>query len=163
MLDLQRATDWRIDRTRSTVGFRVRHFGVATVRGTFASCSARLECRDGELHVDGQVDVASVATGDEIRDGRLRDEFFHVAEHPSIALRAHGAERLIGDLTIHGVTRRVVLSAEIEPLGDALHVHARGTLRRSDFGLEWDALRQAGRLLVADEVKVVADVVFTPV
>jgi polyisoprenoid-binding protein YceI len=59
---------WRIDRTRSTVGFRIRHFGVATVRGHFQSFDARIEAGEHGLRVDGHVDVASVDTGNQIRD-----------------------------------------------------------------------------------------------
>lgn len=158
MLELHRVTNWRIDRTRSTVGFRIRHFGIATVRGEFTSFAAELQRGDG-LTVEGHVDVASVETGDEVRDQRLREEFFDAARFPAITLRATGDGRLVGELTIRDVTRPVVLSLDMEQLdAETLHACARGTLRRSDFGLDWDALKQAGRLLVADEVRIVADV-----
>lgn len=155
--------EWRVDRARSAVVFRTRHFGVATVRGRFGSFDGRLEASDGRVSVVGRVDVASVDTGHEIRDGRLRSEFFDAERHPAISLTARGARRdrrLAGELTIRGVTRPVELSLTVAPDRDgAVRVRAEGRIRRSDFGLEWDALRQAGRLLVADEVRVRADVV----
>ncbi len=152
-----------MDGARSEIGFRVRHFGVATVRGSFQSFACRLEARDGELQLAGHVDAVSVDSGNEIRDARLRSEFFDAEHHPEISLHARlKRRRVIGELTIRGVTRPVQLELRTEALDEAtLRLRADGRIRRSDFGLEWDALCQAGRLLVGDEVRVVADVVVT--
>lgn len=110
---------WRADRSRSAVGFRVRHFGVAAVRGQFESFACSLLS-----HAD--------ATG----------------------------RRMLGELTIRGVSRPVELELTVDADQDELlRLRATGTIRRSDFGLEWEALREAGRLLVADEVRLLADVV----
>ena len=154
---------WRVDRSRSTVGFRVRHFGVAAVRGQFDSFACRVLAGDGELRVEGRVDVASVQTGNAIRDRRLRSEFFDTESHPAISLLAnadaHGG-RVLGELTIRGVSRPVELELTVDADQDeVMRLRAGGTIRRSDFGLEWEALREAGRLLVADEVRLLADVV----
>jgi polyisoprenoid-binding protein YceI len=155
---------WRIDRSRSTIAFRVRHFGVATVRGHFESFACRLEADDDGLRVEGDVDVGSVDTGHGIRDARLRSEFFDVERHAAISLRASAAagdRRLAGELTIRGVTRPIELALTVDVDRDGTaRLCGDGSIRRSDFGLEWDALRQAGRLLVADEVRLRADVVF---
>jgi polyisoprenoid-binding protein YceI len=155
---------WRLDRSQSTVAFRVRHFGVATVRGRFDSFACRLEADEDGLRVDGHVDVGAVATGNDIRDDRLRSEFFYAERYPAISLRGIIAEddsRLAGELTIRGVTRPIELALTVDEDDDgALRVRADGSIRRSDFGLEWEALRNAGRLLVADEVRLRADVVF---
>ena len=157
---------WRVDRSRSTIRFDVRHFGVATVHGRFESFAGRLESRDGELQVDAQVDVASVGTGNRIRDARLRSEFFDAERHPASSLRASCSAtvgRLVGELTIRGVTRPVELTMTIRPdRARAVHVRAEGSIRRSDYGLDWGALREADRLLVADGVRMTADVVLTP-
>lgn len=153
---------WRVDGSRSTVGFSVRHFGVATVAGRFGSFAGRLEAGEGELRVEGTVDVASVDTHNAIRDARLRAEFFDAALHPAITLRASGRERLDGEVTIRGVTRPVALVVRAREKADGtVRVWASGTIRRSDFGLDWEALRDARRLLVADEVKLMADAVLT--
>jgi polyisoprenoid-binding protein YceI len=156
---------WRADPSRSTVGFRVRHLGVATVRGQFESFACRLETRDGGLRLEGHVDVDSVRTDNAIRDRRLRSEFFDSASHPAISLRARAegqGRRLYGELTIRGVSRPVelALTADADQEG-TMRLRANGKIRRSDFGLEWEALREAGRLLVADEVRVLAEVVLT--
>ena len=147
-----------LDHTRSTVGFLIRHLGVATVRGTFSSFAADVESGS----VRGEVGVASVDTGDPIRDRRLRTEFFGADDFPSIAFEGltEGASRIDGSLTIRGATRPLSLTVRSERLDDgAVRLRASGRLRRSDFGLDWDALRKAGRLLVADNVRVFADVV----
>ena len=156
---------WHVDRSRSAVVFWIRDFGVATARGRFASFAGRVDVGEGALRVEGHVDVASLATGHDIRDARLRTEFFDAERYPAIALRASGVEggrRLNGELTIRGVTRPVDL-VETVGIGDGEEVHALAdtSIRRSDFGLEWDALRNAGRLLVADGVRLRADVVLT--
>jgi polyisoprenoid-binding protein YceI len=156
---------WRLDRSRSTIAFRVRHFGVATVRGHFGSFACRLDADDAGMRIEGHVDVASVDTGNAVRDARLRSEFFDAEGHPAIWLRAGAAEAdgsVKGELTIGGVTRPIELALTIDS-GDDGTVRLRGTgrIRRSDFGLEWDALRQAGRLLVSDDVRLVASVVLT--
>ena len=154
---------WRVDRSRSAIEFRIRHFGVATVRGHFDSFAARSDAGDDGLRVDGRVDAASVDTGNATRDSRLRSEFFDVELHPAISLRATGAaggRRLRGELTIRGTTRPVQLEMSVASLpDDAVRVRAETAIRRSEFGLEWDALRDAGRLLVADEVRLGVDVV----
>jgi polyisoprenoid-binding protein YceI len=154
---------WHADRSRSAVGFRVRHFGVAAVRGQFESFACRVLAGDGDLRVEGQVDVASVQTGNAIRDRRLRSEFFDTQSHPAISLLAHAdasGRRMLGELTIRGVSRPVELELTVDADQDeVLRLRATGTIRRSDFGLEWEALREAGRLLVADEVRLLADVV----
>jgi len=150
---------WRIERSRSTIGFRIRHFGVTSVRGRFASFDGVVIATDAGLHVEGSVDVVSVESGNAIRDARLRSEFFDAEHHPTISLRASaapGEPQLRGELTIRGVTRPIEIALTAED--GAVRLRGKGKLRRSDFGLEWDALREAGRLLVADEVHLVADV-----
>lgn len=154
-----------LDRTRSSVGFLIRHLGVATVRGTFGSFDAEVRQGPAGLSVQGSLDAASVDTGDGVRDGRLRDEFFDAPEFPVITFEGVASDDsgVNGFLTIRGVTRPVRMDLRTEPLDDgSVHLHAEGRIRRSDFGLDWNALRQAGRLLVADHVRLFADVVVEP-
>jgi polyisoprenoid-binding protein YceI len=153
-----------IDSTRSTVGFLIRHLGVATVRGTFASFDADFVEAPAGLRVHGEVDVASVDTGEPVRDDRLRDEFFDAPEFPVIGFDgvASTDSGVSGLLTIRGVSRPVRLALEAEPLDDgAVHLRAEGRIRRSNFGLDWAALHRAGGLLVADDVRIFADVVLS--
>lgn len=160
---------WTVDAARSSVAFEVRHLGVSRVRGTFGSFECRLDGGD-RPRIDGVVDVASLATGDAVRDERLLSaEFFDVAEHPAIAFAAGraiphaGGWRIEGELTIRGVTRPLALAASRADRDDgAVGITARGTLSRKDFGLVWDALVEAGRLVVADRVAALLDVVLAP-
>lgn len=157
---------WKVDPDRSSVAFEVRHLGVARVRGTFGAFECRFE--GGErLRIDGVVDVASLATGDAVRDERLiSSEFFAAAEHPTITFTAGratpdaGGWRIEGELTIRGVTRPLALEvSRVDHDDGAVGMTARGTLSRKDFGLVWDALVEAGRLVVADRVAALLDVV----
>lgn len=154
------------DLTAVAVGFRIRHLGIATVRGTFSDCSARVERVDGGLRIEGTVGVASVASGNDIRDNRLRGEFFEVDRSPHMVFTgtlADGADRLEGELTIRATTRPLSLRVTREALRDgSVRLVAEGELSRTAFDLDWGALREAGRLVVADRVKVRAEAVLAP-
>jgi polyisoprenoid-binding protein YceI len=158
---------WSLDAERSSVGFRVRHLGVATVRGSFEGLAADARRVDGRLEITGSVRADTVASGSDIRDTRLRNEFFGVDAHPTIAFHGsleEGAEMIEGELTIRDVRRPVRLElVRRELLADgSLHLTAEGQISRKAFDLDWDALREAGRLLVADTVKLRADAVLHP-
>ncbi len=148
------------------VGFRIRHLGISTVRGTFSGCCAHVERADGGLRIEGTVDVASVVSGNDIRDSRLRGEFFEADRFPHMAFTgtlADGADRLEGELTIRAMTRPLTLRVTREVLpGGSLRLVAEGELSRTAFDLDWGALREAGRLVVADRVKVRAEAVLAP-
>ena len=158
-----------VDPARSRVGFEVRHLRVARVRGAFNAFAARVDAGDG-LRIDGAVDVASLDTGDGVRDKHLRSAgYFDAARHPEIAYAARGAVperdgwRIDGELTIRGVTRPLALHATVSGDDDgALRIAAGGELSRRDFGLQWAGLVEAGRLVVSDDVKVVVDAVLVP-
>lgn len=160
---------WEVDAGRSSVRFEVRHFRVARVRGGFGSFACRMEAGD-RLRVDGSVDAASIETGDPVRDERLRSgEFLDSARHPEIAFTADRAVTrdvgwlIEGELTIRGVTRPLALEATGVDRDDGTPgIAARGSLSRSDFGLEWDALVEAGRLVVSDRVDIAIDVALVP-
>jgi polyisoprenoid-binding protein YceI len=160
---------WRVDPARSYVGFEVRHLRVTTVRGRFGKFTGRIRDVGDGLRIDGRVDTASVDTGDPIRDDRLRTGFFQSDRFPSVDFGARceapsprGDLLIAGTLTIKDVLRPVLLQATTETLGDdAIRVLVDGEISRSAFGLEWDALRQAGRLLVSDAVKLSLAVVLT--
>lgn len=160
---------WEVDPRRSSVRFEVRHFRVSRVRGRFGSFACRLEAGD-RLRIDGSVDAATIETGDPVRDERLRaDEFLNSAAHPGIDFTADravpdgGSWRIEGELTIRGVTRPLALRASRAERADgAVGIAAGGALSRRDFGLEWDALVEAGRLVVSDRVDIAVDVALVP-
>jgi polyisoprenoid-binding protein YceI len=166
----QNTMSWNIDSTHSTVEFSVRHLGIATVKGAFHTVS-------GELEVDEQditrsrgrvvVDVASIDTREERRDAHLRGaDFFDVDSHPTATFESRSIRHLHdnryeveGDLTIRGATRPVVLSAELsefitDPWGNRrAAVEVEGEINRTDFGLTWNQVLEAGRLMVGEKVK----------
>jgi polyisoprenoid-binding protein YceI len=153
---------WTVDVAASTVGFRVRHLGVATVRGHFTEFVGAI---DSDA-VGGSVQVASVHTGQPVRDDRLRShEFFDADRFPLISFRTHAplASPLSGNLTIRDVTRPVAFAVSASPADNAsVHLRATATISRQAFGLTWAALVKAGRLIVSDRVDLVLDLALVP-
>ena len=153
---------WAVDPSKSSVSFRVRHFGVATVEGRFASFTGTID----ERGVEGAVDVASVETGHPVRDARLRSPDFFDAEHfPQIAFEAKNSTDglLNGQLTIRDVTRPVALKLNPGTRRNGAPVLcAKARISRKAFALDWSALVEAGRLIVSDRVDLLLDVTLLP-
>jgi polyisoprenoid-binding protein YceI len=165
---------WRIDPDRSRIGFSVRHMVVTTIHGSFRGYRGSVEIDLTDFtrsRFEGEVDVASVDTGNRERDAELRrNEFFAVAQHPNIkfvseriAARGRGLYELVGALEIRGVKRRVAVELEMRrpaPQASAARVHlkARGVLNRRDFGVSLGPVLEIGGLAVGDKVKLEVDV-----
>jgi polyisoprenoid-binding protein YceI len=164
---------WSVDPAHSNVEFTVKHLGIATVRGAFNEFEGGLEVgEDGSARVRGTVTVASVDTNEETRDAHLRSEdFFHAEVHPELsfesteiaALDEDGFE-IRGDLTMRGVTRPIVLEAELQgtetdPWGnERVGLEVRGQLNRGDWGLTYNQMLGSGNMLVSDKVKLSLDI-----
>ncbi len=165
---------WSIDKSHSSVGFRVRHLGISYVNGVFTDYDATLQFDPADLSTlktSATIRVASINTGIERRDNHLRSaDFFDAERYPEIrfvskAVRNLQGNRfqLVGDLTIKGVTKEVVL--DVEFLGTAQGMQgeqraaftARGTIDRFDFGLQWNRLTEAGGVVVGREVTLLID------
>ena len=165
--------EWTIDASHSHVGFSVRHLMIANVRGEFTklSGSATWDPARPELtKIDVQIDVASINTREEKRDAHLRSaDFFDVESFPTITYRSRGAGvhkgdghlEVVGDLTIHGVTRVVVLDVEgptpeqKDPWGNTrIAATARASIKRSEFGMTWNSALETGGVLVGDDIKI---------
>ena len=148
---------WTIDEQRSSVGFRVRHFGFSTVKGRFTHFAGAV----GPGGAAGHVFVDSIDTGQPVRDARLRTELFDEERFPQIAFVAPGglAPRLEGSLTIRDVSRPVVFDVSAWSVDGEVVVRATASISRRAFGLDWAALREAGRLVVSDRVDLVLDIV----
>ena len=159
-----------IDRSHSEVAFQVRHL-LSKVRGRFADFSGTVEfdqSNPARSHVDVTILAASIDTAEADRDKHLRSaDFFDVEQYPtlrfvstSVTPRNDNTYDVSGNLTIHGVTRRVTLPATYlgtarDPWGNAKFVfEAELTLNRKDYGLTWNAALETGGFLVGDEVKV---------
>ena len=166
---------WAIDSMHAEVGFAVKHLMISTVRGRFGAVTGTVMLDPANPRaslVDATIDVASIDTRQEMRDNHLRSpDFFDAANYPTmhfISKRIDGdiqrKFRVVGDLTIRGVTREVTLDATNEgstkdPWGnDRVGISASGKLNRNDFGLTWNQALEAGGVLVGEDVKLSFDV-----
>jgi polyisoprenoid-binding protein YceI len=168
-------TIWAIDPVHSSVEFAVRHLMITTVKGRFTDVKGTVvldNAQPGRSSVDITVAVGSIDTREAQRDAHLRSaDFFDVEKFPTLtfrstAVREFSAEafKLVGDLTIHGVTREVVLDVVAEGRskdpwgGERAGYSATTKIKRSDFGLTWNQLLETGGLAVSDDVRITLDV-----
>ena len=170
---------WAIDPSHSTVTFTIRHM-MTKVRGEMQIKNGWIEADNDELskaRVDVVLDAATINTGVEARDNHLRsaDGHFDVANYPTIIFTSKRIEgkdpsnfKVIGDLTIHGVTKEVALSASFngegkDPWGNRRSGFSAETkLNRKDFNLTWNQALEAGGFLLGDDVKLDIDVEALP-
>jgi polyisoprenoid-binding protein YceI len=165
---------WVIDNAHTHVGFSVRHMMVSTVRGHFKTYSATVNLDTNDFTrstFEGEVDVASIDTGNADRDNHLRAaDFFDAAAHPKIGFKSTTIERkgdgefmVHGDLTIRGVTKPVTFTVEFHGTGKnpwgktVAGLQAHATVNRKDFGLSWNAPLETGGLLIGENVKIEID------
>jgi polyisoprenoid-binding protein YceI len=169
---------YEIDPAHSNVQFVVRHLMVSNVRGTFTGVKGSVSYDPGDpatATFGATIDVSTVNTNDEKRDGHLKSpDFFDVAKYPTITFKGKRVEKLsdeefkaTGDLTIHGVTKEVELTVEEvskeakDPWGGIrIGATAKGKIKRSDFGLTYNATLETGGVLIGDDVKIELDLEF---
>lgn len=166
---------WNIDSAHSHVGFSVKHMMVTTVRGQFKNYSGQLQLDTADFtrsRFEGEIDVASVDTGNADRDQHLRThDFFDVPHHPKLTFRSTGIEAkgdgeyvVRGDITIRGVTKPIALDVEFHgtsknPYGKTVAgFSARGSLNRSEFGVVFNAALETGGVIVSEKVKLELDI-----
>jgi len=165
-------TRWQIDPAHSAAHFSVRHLMISNVRGEFAKVSGEVVLDPSDLTkstVEISVDTTTINTREPQRDEHLRSaDFFDVANHPAITFRSKkitpagaGRFKVTGDLTIRGATREVAFDVEgptppvKDPWGNVrAGVSATANINRKDFGLVWNALTEAGGVVVGDEVSI---------
>jgi len=175
MADLSALTPgtWTIDASHSTVGFVARHLMITKVRGRFTDVSGSVAVAPTATDsvVTATINLASVDTGDEKRDGHLRSaDFFDVEQFPTMTFASTGVKEeggaytLFGDLTIKGVTRQVELDLEFDGVngdpwgGTRASFSAEGDINRKDWGLEWNVALESGGVLVSEKVKLTLDI-----
>lgn len=164
-------THWKIDPAHSEVGFKVKHLVVSTVSGHFGQFDASIEAEKEDFS-DGKIsfeaDVTSIDTKNEQRDTHLKSaDFFDADSYPTISFVSTSVRKLSdyelevrGDFTLRGITREIVLDVEyngtVEAFGgiQVAGFEIRTKLNRFDFGLEWNALTEAGGVMVSNEVKI---------
>jgi polyisoprenoid-binding protein YceI len=158
-----------LDPAHSHVGFSVRHMMIAKVRGRFATFNGTLTVAEDPLQsaVEVEVDLASIDTRDEQRDGHLRSpDFFDVEQHPTMTFRSSGVAvnggdsvRLDGELDLHGVTQPVSLDVVYDGVGQdpwgnqRIGFSATGEIDREAFGLTWNQPLAQGGVLVGKAVR----------
>ncbi len=165
-------TKWQIDPAHSAAHFSVRHLMISNVRGEFTKLSGTAvidPTNPAASSVEVTIDATSVNTREPQRDEHLRSaDFFDVANHPTLTFRskrvqAKGADeiKLIGDLTIRGVTKEVSFDVEgptpavKDPWGNIrAGITATAKINRKDFGVAFNALTETGGVVVGDEVKI---------
>lgn len=163
-----RAGRWTIERGGSSVGFAIKHLGVATVHGHFAAFDGTVTCdADGTLSAQGVVGVDSIVTGDAKRDGiLLGHDFFDAGTFPEIRFHGTAAARpargrlgLEGEIELRGVTRPLALAVVVREVADdpdVLELEATGALDRTRFGMPFD--RGASSALLGRSVKLALSV-----
>ncbi|HEX5070271.1 MAG TPA: YceI family protein [Vicinamibacterales bacterium] len=168
-------TRWEIDSSHSSVHFSVRHLVIAKVRGTFERWSGTVQVPGDDFSkatVSVTIDASSIDTGVEQRDAHLKSpDFFDVAQFPELRfvgrrVQPRGGPDLdiIGDLTIKGITREVVLHAEQngqakDPWGNLRAAFTvRASIDRRDFGLTWNQVLETGGVMVGDRIEIEAEV-----
>jgi polyisoprenoid-binding protein YceI len=167
---------WQIDPNHSAAQFAVRHLAISTVRGAFTKVSGTVQLDDKDISkstVDVTIDAASVDTRVPDRDKDLRsDHFFDVEKYPTLTFKSTRVEqaeagklKVTGDLTIHGVTKQVVLDVEgptapvKDPWGNQrAAANAATKINRQDFGVKWNAKMDNGGWVVGDDVAITIDV-----
>jgi polyisoprenoid-binding protein YceI len=172
-VDLPTGT-WIVDPLHSSVGFRVKHMGIATVRGEFKEFEGTLEVGDdlASSKAYGTIKVGSVDTNEPQRDAHLRSpDFFDAESHPEMTFESTRIEalddesfRITGNLTLHGVTGEVVLHADVQgtdvdPWGNTrVGLEIVGQISRGAYGMTFNQALGSGNMLVADKVKLALDI-----
>ena len=163
---------YNVDPSHSSVGFEVKHMGIATVRGRFGTFEGKIDATGDAPVLEGTVDVATIDTGDANRDGHLKGpEFFDADQQPKISFHSTATEvggagdiNLAGEINIKGTNKPIQLTGEIaengqDPWGnERIGLELTSTIDRRDFDLKWNQTLPNGNLLVANEVKLLVSV-----
>lgn len=165
------ATKWNLDTTHSEITFKVRHMMISNVKGAFNTFTAEVEAEDDTFKnakVTATIQTDSIDTNNADRDTHLKSaDFFNVEQNPTITFESDSlADDVTGHLTINGVTKPVQLEVEFgginqDPWGNTKAGFTfEGKIKRSDFGLNWNAALETGGVLVSDEVKIAGELQF---
>jgi polyisoprenoid-binding protein YceI len=170
---LANATEWTVDPAHSTASFTVKHMMVSTVRGEFGKITGTTSWTKpdySDAQVDITIDATTVDTREPKRDAHLRSpDFFDVQKFPTLTFKSKRVDKakdkghlnLVGDLTIHGVTKEVTFDVtaptpeQKTPFGTiAVGAEAKTKINRRDFGLNWNKALEAGGVLVSEDVNI---------
>lgn len=166
---------WKIDPSHSEIQFKVKHLMITTVTGHFNKFDLEVETQDEDFNTASRIeftaDIDSIDTNNEQRDQHLKSaDFFSGEEFKQLKFsgkKYHGSgdeAKLTGDLTIRGITKPITLNVEfggivVDPYGQTkAGFTVSGKISRKEFGLVWNAVTEAGNVVVSDEIKVHAEV-----
>lgn len=160
---------WKLDTTHTNIGFSIKHMMFTNVKGKFDKYDGSLSMKDSDFEnalIEFSAEIASINTNNEGRDAHLRSaDFFDVEQFPALTFKstsiskkgAHDYE-VVGELTMHGVTKTVNLNAEFsglmkDPFGNIkIGLNITGKVNRKDWGLNWNAGMETGGVLVSENV-----------
>lgn len=164
------ATNWNIDPMHSEIGFKVKHMMITNVNGSFARFRSNASTEGDDFNgaqFTFEAEVDSIHTGVADRDAHLKsNDFFSAEEFPLLGFRStqvkvDGDEvKIEGEITIRDVTKPITLTGEfggivVDPYGQTkAGLTVSGKLKRSDFGLKWSAITEAGGVVVSDEIRI---------
>ncbi|HWY98992.1 MAG TPA: YceI family protein [Bacteroidia bacterium] len=172
---------WAIDQSHSEITFKVKHLMIAHSKGAFKTFDANIYTTGKDFEtaeIDLWIDPTSIITGDAKRDTHLKgSDFFDVENHKQITFKsstigkkdANGNHELWGELTIKGITKPVKLDVQFggvlnDPWGhEKAGFTVTGTIKRSDWGLVWNAAIETGGVMVSEEVTISCDIELTNV
>jgi polyisoprenoid-binding protein YceI len=168
---------WNVDKTHSTVKFSVSHLVISEVEGSFKVYDGAISSTNDDFsnaQIDFSIDVASINTDNEMRDGHLKsDDFFNAASYPKMTFKSTSFKKksgnkyeLEGDLTIRSTTKKIKF--EVTHGGTTKDGYgntkagfkATGNINRFDYGLKWNVLTEAGGATVGKDIKIVLNLEF---
>lgn len=165
-------TTWNVDASHSVINFKVKHMMISTVTGSFEKFDGSVETINDDFKnakFNFVADIDSVNTNNSDRDAHLKSEDFFGAENfPQLSFtsKSFDGDKIVGDLTIKGVTKEVILNTDyngtvVDQYGQTkAGFEFEGEISRKDFGLTWNAVTEAGSIVVSDKVKMIASVQF---
>lgn len=167
---------WKIDPVHTNAEFKVRHMMITNVKGQFTGINGEITLDSSDLtksRVEATIEAASINTREPDRDTHLRSaDFLDVEKFPTLSFVSTGISRagvgqleVEGDLTIHGVTKRIAFTvegptqAEKDPWGNVrIGLSAQTKINRKDFGLTWNTTLETGGILVGEEITITLEV-----
>ena len=164
------AAEYQVDTVHSTVAFGIKHLGLSEVRGAFTNFTGKISydpAKQEEFKASGTVEVASLNTGNKMRDDHLRSpEFFDAAKLPDIKFETTGIKKedgewvVTGQFTLHGVTKDIKLRGELsgpilDPMGKTrIGLMATTKINRLDYGITWNKKLDKGGVMIGEDVKI---------
>ena len=165
-------TKWNIDPTHSEIGFKVKHMMISTVTGHFEDFNAIVETENENFNaadISFTAQTNSINTKNSDRDAHLKsDDFFNAEDYPELNFKSKSFDgsTLIGNLTIRDITKEISLDVDfngiaVDPYGQTkAGFEVTGAINRKDFNLTWNAITEAGSIVVSDTIKLIVDLQF---